>query len=338
MFKTGIMQNFKNVPVIRIFQGIAVLFIFLFLYNFLVNSFGVFLFPLIFPFFIFAILFLYISLKQSSNKLKKYLPLFILCSSVSIVFLVFLGFGWRILLNTSLFTQKIPPLSGNDYARCAWLPKIPRDWVCYDRWNGSTRYLTAENPKNKKEYIQLQIEKDNPLMPPCIASYPISGLVFASASGLTIPLKCLSLDGLMYKADWSQDGTHFRLIARNISSNLFFNNLDMHRGNYTSDKDKLTINPNYEFNPKKVSLFSNKDSEIELSNTNICKTSNELNENIILKIADEPLTLVEIKNDSGECILLFKFSDSNLKPGFYEVTTEVNGLKQLLKDKIEVII
>lgn len=247
-------------------------------------------------------------------------------------------------------------ISGN--IRCSWLLNVPQAWECRDNWNEDERHLIAYNPSNPNQNIEFQIEgrKHGALKSECVSLLPL-GLDFPSASGLTVPFLCWENKDFMfiYRADWEQDNYHFRLIGRKTPRELFRSNLNMYHGfsapDYTesyysgfsdisNDNKRLTINPRVKLEPTRVSLAV-KQPKLRLKNTELCRTNSdreiELKEqpNIWLVPNRMPLEY-ELEKDPS-CSISLKFNTGSFSQGRHDLIYEVNGLRQRLKDKLEII-
>lgn len=287
----------------------------------------------LFPVFICCISVIYLSLLDSPKKqILSYK--FIGAMFATSIFLAFtLAFLSLILLPIKL--DKSILLDREKYSYCAWLTNVPNNWHCQDNWDDSTRYLTAYNPANKDEYLQLQIEGNHPLHNDCLNLYPaIPRFFMPSASGITVPMRCVDNGEMLYRADWDQDNRHFRLIGKQIDLGLFLSNLDMHHGGMNRG-GSYTTNDVYSLTPTSFSTTGKRyEIDMYLTKTNLCRDDNTLKEQIYLSLdGTYPIDIVEIKTDP-ECVIQLRLRIHNLKPGTYPVISTVNGLTQQLKDKI----
>ncbi len=226
-------------------------------------------------------------------------------------------------------------LDREKYSYCSWLTNVPNNWRCQDNWDDSTRYLTAYNPANKDEYLQLQIEGSRPLHNNCLNLYPaVPRFIMPSASGITVPMRCVDNGEMLYRADWDQDNRHFRLVGQQIDLELFLSNLNMYQGGMNRG-GSYTTNDVYSLTPTTFTM-TGKGYEIDmnLTKTNLCRDDNTLKEQIYLSLdGTYPIDIVDIKTDP-DCSIQLRLRIHNLKPGTYPVISTINGLTQQLKDKI----
>lgn len=309
-----------------------------YVYSFAFSWVSIFATSFMLPFFLICATLLYLSFKKPSTQLGRVALVGLCTSSVIAIGLIMISLeylrGPR--SQWSFFSAStLAPVDEMNVARCAWLPRVPKDWVCEDAWEESTRYLTAYNPNNRGEYIQLQIEGSQPWRNTCITIFPaFFGVISPSASGITIPMMCLSRQGWVYRSDWNQDGWDFRLISQNAPLAFHIQNLDMFHGGM-SGTGQATTNYTYKISPTQFSLKQDKVLNLELAHTNLCRSDGSLREQIGVVLGEASLKVKGIKEGS-ECVLNLEIKNPNLKPGKYQIRTTINGLTQQLDDIIEI--
>ncbi|MBP9702940.1 hypothetical protein KBD69_04600 [Candidatus Woesebacteria bacterium] len=300
--------------------------------SYMVGWLDLFILTILLPVFLSCLGVIYVSLTDSpKSKILRYKDMGIaFAGSIGLL----ITFVYLFTAIAPLPTNKSVLLDRDQSTYCSWLPNVPINWRCYDSWDESTRYLTAYNPSDKNEYIQLQIEGSKSLRENCYNLYPIEfRFTMASYSGITLPMRCFGKDGLMYRADWSQDGRHFRLVGHNVDSDLFINNLNMYSGGFNRGKS-YTTNDLYQLAPTTFTIGKLQDLEMSLTDTNLCREDNTLKEQIYLSLdGTYPIDIIGIKTEP-DCSIQLRLRIHNLKPGTYPVISTVNGLTQQLKDKI----
>lgn len=306
---------------------------------YLLGLFEVFTLMLAIPFFLAMILFLIVVWRYPLEKQRKvFIRVLLACTIIDFLFLVFITtIGLRLFLSIAS-NNRVSSFNTNDFARCAWLGGIPKNWYCKDYWVDDERHLIAYNPSDKEQQIELQIQGKRKLGVACINLAPVDILMFVSPSGLTIPYLCNDGMQSMYRADWSQDGYHFRLLSRNVSKIFYIENLERIYSNYTPDDANLTMNSPVEVEPTNVSLSVG---QMRLLNTSLCRKRNdgalELQEQPKIWLMPGKIPVDYKLEEKDSCTIILRLDSKSVKNiGSYNIMYEVNGLRQWLKDPINI--
>lgn len=323
----------------NIFRFIALAISVAILILYLFGLFGVFVLMLVTPFFIAMILFFIAVRRHPLEKQRKvFIRVLLACIIIDFLFLAFITtIGLRLFLSIAS-SNRVSSFNTNDFARCSWLGGVPKAWYCKDAWVDDERHLMAYNPSDENQQIELQIQGTKRyLRIPCTNLIPVENFMFVSPSGLTIPYLCYTGKQMLYRADWSQDGYHFRLLGHNISKEFYIENLERIYSNYTPDDANLTMNSQVKVEPTNVPLGVG---QLKLLNINLCRKRNDRT----LELREQPKIWlmpgkipVDFKlEESSFCTIILRLDSKSVKIGSYNVMYEVNGLRQWLKDPINI--
>lgn len=157
--------------------------------------------------------------KNSSISLLRIVLLSIMGATACLVLLVVLD------ITTTLGRHFRPDSTSESTRNCSWIKQSPHGWDCQDNWESGYRVITTSQ-KDKRMTLEMAPQFYALPQLTCNASFPYSILPYhPSASGLTFPSLCFRDDGVLAVSQWDQDDWTFRFSARNVTRDLYLDNL-----------------------------------------------------------------------------------------------------------------